>query len=981
MFYPFVLAFAALTVAPSQALDRPRVLADYEITTWDERNGLFASRIFAMAQDSLGYLWLGTERGLIRFDGLRFLDFDADGPQLPGRAVAALYAARNGSLWVGFTAGGVSRIRHGRVRNYGERDGFTDGRVNAIVEGPDGIVWAGTRHGIYRLVDDRWEEIGPQHGLTEDAAATVYMNRAGTLWAATSGGVFRWEPEQDKFRFIDKPLSRLPSFSESPDGNMWSTDPLVGFRVLARREQAESSTRSVRQGVGHTLLHDRLGNLWVGTLGRGLWFVRNHGTRHASVEVIARHNGLSNDLVRSLLEDREGNVWVGTFAGLQKFSPRRLTPLTDLGFVRALEGGPDGRVWVGTNNGLIGFSENQRKSYGKREGLPSPDIRALHVDAAGVLWVATASGAARFLNGRFVPLPVLGEEWPDRITAIATDLLGNLWIFDLDDGLLRWNRGSLVPFDPSQEIRHTSIDFMAADRKGRLWLVVAGGGLGVIDGGSRFQLLRPSDEFHVSDMTIYEDRTGAIWFGGDRLTRFKDGNLATVTRQSGLPVQPITAITEDDEGYLWLGAGSGLARLTQGEFDKAAADPAHQIRLTLYDSSDGMAGPAARPGHRSAMRARDGRLWFVTANGVTIVDSRRISGSRPAPPVRIENIQADARSFDPALPLSLPKGTTNVQIDYTALTFFSPTTVQFRYRLEGFDPGWIDAGTRREAFYTNLPPGSFQFRVTARNSGGVWNEQAAVLDFSISPSFYQTRWFLSMCLVLLGLTVYAGWQLRLRAVRRQFSLVVAERVRLSREIHDTLLQSLVGVALQLNAASCSPECPSTTAGRLRRMRRQVEEYIREARQSIWELRSPTLETSSLAAALEEAGKAAIDGSTLDFEFEVSGIPDPYLQKPEIEQQVLRIAQEAIANAVRHARPRRIHVELYYEAHGLRLKISDDGCGFDPSELSQHARRHYGLLGMQERAKEAGGRFRLITRPRAGTEVELVVPGPGSPDAV
>ncbi len=337
----------------------------------------------------------------------------------------------------------------------------------------------------------------------------------------------------------------------------------------------------------------------------------------------------------------------------------------------------------------------------------------------------------------------------------------------------------------------------------------------------------------------------------------------------------------------------------------------------------------------------------------------------------IEGVIADGRHFNPAPELRLPSNTSHLQIDFAALTLADPMRVRFRYRLEGFDHSWVDGGTGRQAVYTNLPPRAYRFRVVASNNDGIWNQPGNVLDFAIEPMFYQTTWFYVLSVVTVALLVWASWQFRVRQVRRQFALVLAERIRMSRAIHDTLLQGLVGIALQFdNLANNLDSSSSSARNHFVRIRRQVEEYIREARQSIWDLRSPRLETHDLAVALRETGERALSGTSAQFEVAITG--SPHRCPPPVEEQVLLIGQEALNNAARHARARRVRLELHYVDSRLRLRVSDDGCGFDLEE-AYHTNDHYGLMSMRERAAQVGGELNISTRPGAGTEVEAIVP--------
>ena len=491
----------------------------------------------------------------------------------------------------------------------------------------------------------------------------------------------------------------------------------------------------------------------------------------------------------------------------------------------------------------------------------------------------------------------------------------------------------------------------------------------MLDRSNTFRLLRPSDRHHFTDWAVHEDRRGAIWFGGGtRLTRFFNDQLEDIT--AGFPGDAILSVVDDDQGYLWIATNSGIVHLAPSEFDKAVRDPSHPLAFRFYDASDGLAGMPSR--YNNAVRRVDGTLWFVTGRGLTSLEPSRLSVSRPAPAVRIETVNVNGSHFEPTSPLVLPAGATNIQIDYTALTFFSPRKVRFRYLLEGFDESWTNAGTRREAVYTKVPPGSYRFRIAARSSEGIWNEEDTLLDLAIPPTFYQTRSFYAFCVLGAAATALFGWRARMQRVKHHFKLVLAERVRLSREIHDTLLQSLVGVALQLDAASTSIESRSAQdAKRLGQMRDQVEHYIREARQSIWNLRSTALQIADLSTSLREVAAHGVQGTGVKVDFTVTGQSSRC--PAAVEQQLLRIGQEAIVNVVRHADAHRVQIELHFADDSVRLNVSDDGRGFDPSARTHHPGQHCGLLIMQERAEQVGGSFAVSSRFRGGTAVSVTIP--------
>jgi signal transduction histidine kinase len=508
-----------------------------------------------------------------------------------------------------------------------------------------------------------------------------------------------------------------------------------------------------------------------------------------------------------------------------------------------------------------------------------------------------------------------------------------------------------------------------ADGQGRLWLTAAGG---------KMTILMPNGERRTETLPIgnasatYEDRrTGLFWIGGSSgLARVDGDRVLSVTRDNGFPGD-VFAMVADDAGTLWASVPAGIIRIEQAEFEKAAATPRYQMQYLLFDTSDGSAGAPTGAGGPNAVRGADGRLWFSTGNGLTIVDPKNLGEPRPAPVVRIESGARNAQRFDPAPGMELPAKTSHLQVEYTSLALTDPARVRFRYRLEGFDNDWIEAGTSRQATYTNLPPGDYRFRVMASNNDGRWNEAGTdTWAFTILPTFYQTRTFYAAIVVAIALLIWAAWAYRVAQVRRQFAMVLAERIRMSRTIHDTLLQGMVGIALQFNDLSKTIEATPGAREQLGRIRRQVEEYIREARSSIWDLRSPRLEQKTLVDALRDAGDRVTAGTPVRFELAVTGTPREC--SPKTAEQLLLIGQEAVSNAVRHAHASHVRMELAFEDERVRLRVSDDGQGFD-IDVARQADGHYGLTSMRERAEEVRGLFNVVSRPGAGTQIEAVVP--------
>jgi signal transduction histidine kinase/ligand-binding sensor domain-containing protein len=971
-----LLLIAALLAAPSaRAAEPDNLLTGYSLTSWTHGDGVPLGTVHAIGQDRDGYLWIGTDAGLLRFDGLRFTPWEtiSESP-LPSAPVSALCISRDGSLWVGLgEGGGVRHLRDSRILDDHTASGL--GPVSDLIEDGKGTIWAVSESALFRLRADGWQKVTLPRDVREPLVLHPYVNRQGDFWVGTSRGLYRRIEERDSFERVLTGYTW--GMSQAADDSVWATDIVAGFR-----RAGDSVPQSpVLEGAGYRLMHDRQGSLWVATLGEGLWRVRYQKARTTPrIERTALKTGLSSDSVQSLMEDRDGNIWVGTTGGLHRLTERKLTPIENVGFVVAVEPTNDIGVWGGTTSGIMRLSATPAPWQHQRQST-QPDVRTMHRDPRGLLWIGTNDGLWRFAGGQLTRVNLPREYSASPITLLATASEGAVWL-GFDNWIFRWNGRDLTRFEAPPESGMMRISYAYAEKSGRLWLAYDGGKVGYADVDGTWHALGTSEGFtsglHDAIYTIVEDRNGDVWIGGSGgLSRFAHGRLVTINHTNGLPGQRVPSIVDDEAGFLWLSMDRGLVRLSRHEFEKAAGNVDHRVQFRLYDPSDGLAG--APLGSIRSTRDSDGRLWFVRGGGLTMVDPRAIGDDRalPPPPVRIEAAVANESRFSAIPRTSLAAGTRRLQINYTALTLTASNKIRFRYRLDGFDTAWIDAGSRRQAFYTNLSPRSYRFLVEAETEDGTWTTSSASWDFAIRPAFYQTSWFYASCIGAMGLVLWGTWRVRLQLVRRQFSLVLAERARLSREIHDTLLQSLVGVALQFDAISNSLDSSTSSSGardQLVRIRKHVESYIREARQSIWDLRSPVLETHDLANALRNFGRRAAAGKPARFTVAVTGPPRRCTAK--MENQLLRIGQEAITNAIRHAQAKRVQLDLRFEDRSVTLRVTDDGCGFvgDPAH---EAENHYGLTTMRERAEELGGHLKIATVVGQGTTVEAVVPMPAS----
>jgi signal transduction histidine kinase/ligand-binding sensor domain-containing protein len=981
-FIPARLALAVVAttvlVQPLRATDISEGLTADSVTSWTEAGGRPLGSVYAIAQALDGYLWIASDAGLFRFDGSQFVHWDSmsDTP-LPKAPVTAVSVARDGSIWIGLAASvGLMQLHDRKVVPVAAGTPQLE-FVDAIEQDKKGILWAASRGGLYRHDSAGWRRVpvGPSESEEFSQVVNLRASKDGGVFVLTSHGVFRQTEDGGFTRVTGHSRTTTPSLDAwtwdlaegTDDGSFWTTDMAVGFK--RRAAGSDSWSQPQNRVMGYRVLKDRRGAVWVGTIGEGLWrVVAGPRDEEWAIERITLNTGLTSNSVRSLIEDRDGNIWVGTTAGLHRLSSRRLTPISDIGLAISVDATPGGKMMVGTSSGLVTFSRGAQGQLRRQSIGPGVWTIRTHLDRRGALWVGSADGLFAAVGGRLVPVPGLDGR---LVRFIASDASGRVWFGD-GGRLFRMEAGRVVPFNIPPTWGISSVVSIFNDHAGRLWLV-APDGLGLLDADGQFRKFGVEQGLRAGLVvnTIFEDQHQTLWLATDGgLGKFDDPRFVFVGLSNGLPSDRIGAIVDDDDGHLWLNTDMGLVRLGREEFDRGANDPGYQPRYRLYDASDGLSGAAIV--NVRAARERNGMLWFVRGGGLTVVDPRMLDVPLhpKVRPVRIDGALADDLQLRGGTDALVPAGTRTLQIAYSALELTSPQRLRFRYRLDGFDIGWNDAGTRRQAFYTNLPPRRYTFRVQAQIDGESQVDSAS-WDFTIQPMFYQTAWFYGASAAVLLLALWGAWRVRLRLVEHEFAMVLGERTRLSREIHDTLLQSLVGLTLQINKVARNVVAsPVDAAQQLIRMRKQVEAHIRDARTSIWDLRSPILETRDLPTALHELGERAASDNAIAFSSSIVG--QQRRVSPKVENHLLRIGQEAITNAVRHAGAGRIELELRFEDRLLSLRVKDDGDGFVMDQIERRD-GHYGLRSMRERALEIGAEFKVSSASGAGTEVLTLVP--------
>jgi signal transduction histidine kinase/ligand-binding sensor domain-containing protein len=1002
---------------PLMALDPHTPLAQYGYQSWQTDTGLPQNTVHAIVQGRDGFLWIATEGGLVRFDGVEFRAYtrantpgldpiransSAMGtPGLPSDLVDDLMEGRDGALWIS-TSGGLARMRGGVVEAFGPEKGIPATQVWRTFEDARGSVWALTAAGLFRINQEhggeRGERIALDSALTENSR--IVAGRDGALWLGTADGLMRagadglfralgtkgdvvalvldgsgnaWAGSRSGleecwatgcqnfavpgggavesvamdgfggiwvgtdtglFKALEGELRKIPAVPGGVGfiygdraGVIWVGTPRGLMRV-----GLDGDVESLKGGeVFLSAAEDREGDLWLGTESGGLAVLRDR-----KFSTLTADDGLTDEFVLALAEDRGGAIWAGTRGGgLNADRGGKFKALTTAqgltsNIVLTVAAAADG-VWAGTPDGLDLIRGNQVRVFTTADGLADDFVRSLYVGARGELWIGTRRGLSRYAGGKFTTWTAMDGLGSDLIGAMVEDHDGSLWIGTLG-GLSRFRDGRFTNFTTKDGLSSNVVTALYEDREGVLWI-------GTNDGG---------------------------------LNRWRNGKIVSVGQRQ-LP-QRVIGILEDGSGYLWISSNTGIYRVSRDALNREA-DGGEAAEAMRFGVADGMRiSECSSGGHPAAVRLRDGSLWFATLKGIARVDPEHMPVNRVAPQVAVERVSVDDAPQASIEDLTVTPGHSHYEFDYAGLSFVAPQKVEYRYQLEGFDPGWVDAGTRRAAYYTNLPHGRYTFRVIARNNDGVWSEAAATAALTIEPHYYQTAWFRLLVLAAMAGLAYAAWRRRLLHVEREFQAVLGERARIAREIHDTLAQGFVAVSVHLElVAQLMRNSVDAAREQLERAQALVRSSLDDARTSIWELRGQgagregereDLAVRLLRAAEEVTGRAK---SKARVQMQVAGTNHPLDE--DVERELARIAREAVTNAVRHGDAENIVLRLEFEGSMFGMEIHDDGRGFT-GKPPDGATGHFGLTGMRERASAIGATLTVESSAGEGTTVRV-----------
>lgn len=992
------IALAALLACWTRAfaLNPARDVGQYAHTAWKIRDGFSRGAITSIAQTPDGYLWLGTELGLLRFDGVRAVPWQpaADQP-LPSEDVWSLLAARDGALWIG-TANGVARWKDGRLTVYAELAGRV---VWRLLEDRQNTVWVSASSvpaGRLCAIRDAGVTCAGDDGRLGYGALAMREDRDGALWLGVADGIWRWAPGPSRFYPMPGERDSIHAFDEDRDGALLITTRRGIRRFVAGRTESYPLSGPAPPAKANHLLRDRDGALWIGTT-RGI--VHAHDGKTDS---FGQADGLSGDDVRALFEDREGSIWVATTNGLDRFRDVVVSAVSrtqGLSNPRALavRTADDGTLWLGTPDSVEKWDNSRFTSYrGRRpavnggrhvvvNGFPDAFVGPVLPDRQGRIWLATAAAFGYVERDRFVNIPAVSAR---AVRSMAQDQDGNLWVADQKIGLVRLSPDGTVGQTPWSALGRQDFATVALAGPARdgVWLGFWDGGIGRFENGGMRQTYSAADGLgagRVTNLRFAED--GSLWVatrGG--LSRVHDGRVTTLSRTNGLPCDSLHWVMQDDGGALWMDMPCGLVRVPQEQVAAWIAGTTHSVTPAVFDSGDGARPQALPHGYEPyAAKSPDGMLWFVGPNGPNIVDPRRLGFNPLPPPVHVTRIVADHKPFDVApggARLHLPALTSDLQIDYTALSLVAPEKVQFRYMLEGHDREWQDAGNRRQAFYTNLPPREYRFRVTASNNSGVWNETGALLDFSVAPAYYQTTWFRALSLATVLTLAWGGHRVRLRIAERHRKEISAlnerlmkaqeqERIRIAGELHDGVMQEMLAVTMMLGAAKRRIAGNSDATATIDKAQQKLIQAGTEIRQLSHDLHPPLLQESGLPRAVQSYCEQFSAASAIPVACDADDSVGDLSRGAALA--LFRIVQEALGNAAKHAAAGRISVRLGRSGDAVSLTVSDDGVGFDRGRLASAG--GLGLVMMRERASQLNGTFDFETAPGRGTTIRVVVP--------
>ncbi|RDS80850.1 hypothetical protein DWU98_12965 [Dyella monticola] len=964
--------------------------------TWAVTSGAPAD-IWDMKQDDMGFMWLATGSGLFRFDGVQFEHYTpAQGEAFSSSDMTALSIVSNDELWVGTSDGVISHLKSGHITNYPVSKINREGPVFCFATTPDGTLWVAAGHELLRYGTNGFTRVGSDWNYPPDMQSVwMVVDRQGTLWLATDKELLFLRKGAHRFEHTGIPTGMYAVLAISPDGALWLSDGLHGTRALPGLS-ADHIPSQLLQPLPPTnfvqakrLAFDRDGSLW-GTLWpgdgiEGVFRIENpsrvadgQSLRPPQVtDSYSTAQGLTSIVAVPILVDHEGDVWIGTNFGLNSFHANSFT------VVSPNPTSSPATTWLSPDDAGRVFLMQDGCLYQVSHAIPSQltcqlPVHAYDLISAGDRVITQMAAVLYQWNSqtRVVPLQPLATESVRHVTAVAKDVHGDLW-FGLDGGLFKLVEQGWQHADISTAMSDIQPNAIAFDGHNRAWLGYANGQVVSWDGNTS-TTYAARDGLDVGDIEAISAQGASVLVGGDAgVARWKGGRFQSIQISRMNVLGAVTGMAQTPSGDLWLNTSVGVVRIAASEADRAFEEPNYTPGYKLYGGDDGVPGIALRQPLASTITTdADGRLWFATNQGVCWILPSSVHFNDVAPRVSIESVLAEGQAFAITSHLVLPPHTTTISLQYAAASFRSPQNVKFRYKLSGIDSTWQDAGAHRQAIYANLGPGDYEFQVIAANSDGTWSEHPASLTFRIKRTFYQTRCFqilsiLAAILCVIGLVIFQ-YRKMVATVRDRLEVRHAERERIARELHDTLLQGIQGLILCFQAVAERMSGGDPLRAQIDQALDRADSVLVDGRDRVRDLRASDHATQDLTVAFATLGEGFSAEQPPKFRLVSTGERQEI--DPTIREEIYLIGREALLNAFHHAKATEIGVEIVYDIKQLRLCVRDNGIGIDPTVLEAGRKPgHWGLVGMRERANCIGGQFKIWAKPGAGTEIELVVP--------
>ncbi|HXR46646.1 MAG TPA: two-component regulator propeller domain-containing protein [Candidatus Limnocylindrales bacterium] len=970
-------------------------LPEYFMRVWQTQNGLPDNAVETVVQTRDGYLWLATYDGLARFDGVAFTVFDNNNtPEMRSSRVTSLFEDAEGNLWIGCESGELTRYRDGHFYSVSFHPPWESRKIQNIGADASGMVWLLNPSGKLVALDGQAVAMANTGGAV--SAVTLTQSPRGTIWVFSDGEVYTL----DRGRLLPIPVGlQSQDFIEwicsSADGGLWM---MTRDRVLKWEGTGTQDFGPSPLGPSSVtaMMEMASGGLAVGTLQQGLFLI----FPHRGVVHFDRAHGFPNNWVRSLCEDREGTLWVGTGnSGLVALRPSRVTTLTPPddwqgANVLSVTCSRRGSMWIGTEGaGLYHLQNGEWTHFGDNSGLLNLFVWSVSEDSGNQLWAGTWGGGL-FLqhSNQFARAPGL-ENFTAPVLAILPEREGVTWI-GTDTGLMRYQAGAVTSFGAKQNLVLPDVRTVTEAPDGTVWFGMMGGGLGRWQHGVVKQFRKADGLSSDFVQSLHLDTEGALWIGtyGGGLDRLRNGRFSSVQMEQGLPNNFICAIEQDDHGNFWVSSHGGIFRIQKKELNQCADGQIPAVHPLVYGTGDGMPTLECSGGFQPASCwTSDGRLWFSTSKGPVGIDPDHIKVNQLPPPVLIEKVLMDGRPVEgngrAGGALRIPPGRHQLEFRYTGLSFVAPEKVSFKYRLQGSDQEWTDAGTKRAVIYNYVPPGRYRFEVMACNSDGIWSTASAVLAFTVHPFFWQIWWFYVVAGVSAAAMLTGGvfWIARRRMLRKLDRLerqraIERERTRIARDIHDNLGANLTRISLLSQSVQGELQNPEQAAVQLNRIYDTTRELTRALDEIVWAVNPEHDTLDSLANYLGKFARNFLEPLAIRCRLDLPVQLPPWPVTAEVRHNLFLAFKEALHNVVKHAAASEVSISLTTDARAFTLRVRDHGRGFVPEPLLRELLHQpgrsasgNGLRNMHRRLEKIGGRCEIRSAPGQGTEVQFIVP--------